>query len=137
MWKVIGGSLIAVGSVLGAAAPAFAHDCVNLSKNPASPTVVIGADGPCEDDVTNAKQGIVQRVEKFGFDQNGDPNFHFAGPVGLDFDCNGTADVLSYQPGQGTGGVVPGAENGKGKNAANCKGLTNFETALDNECIAF
>ena len=34
MWKVIGGSLIAVGFVLGAAAPAFAHDCVNLSKNP-------------------------------------------------------------------------------------------------------
>jgi hypothetical protein len=28
-----------------------------------------------------------------------------------------------------TGGVVPGAENGKGRNTANCKGLTNFETA--------
>jgi hypothetical protein len=137
MKKVILGSLFAVALVLGVAAPAFAHDCVNLSKNTASPTVVIGAGGTaCADQPTSAKQGIVQRINNFGFDQDGNPNFQFHGPTGLDTNCDGVADFVSYSPGQGTGGVVPGAENGKGVNAsANCKGLTNYETAVADGCL--
>lgn len=105
------------------------------SKNTASPTVVIGAGPACDETVMSAKNGIVQRVEKFGFDADGNPNFPFAGPIGLDFNCDGTADVVTWNPGRGTGGVIPGAENGKGQNRANCTGVMDFEAALQNGCF--
>jgi hypothetical protein len=117
--------------VLGVAAPAFAHDCVNLSKNPSSAGVVIGPgcnpDG--SDQITILSNGVQQRVNNFGF------TFTYTGPVGIDLNCDGTADVMSYSPGQGTGGVVPGAVNGQGQNRANCKGVTDFEDAIADGCL--
>lgn len=131
--KLVFAPLLAGAVVLGAAAPAFAHDCVNLSKNPSSAKAVICADTGA---VTYAKQGVQQRIDKFGLDPvTGEPNFPYAGPVGIDFNCDGIADLMSYQPGQGTGGVVPAAEGSSGKNVNNCKGISNFETAAAAGCI--
>jgi hypothetical protein len=125
--------LVAAISVL-TAAPALAHDCVNTSKNPSSPTVVLGVGPGCENTLS-VKQGVQQRIDKFGLDENGEPNFQFHGPLGLDFDCDGVADVISYEPGGGTGGVIPAAEKDGGRNRENCRGMTNFDTAFANGCV--
>ena len=102
-----------------------------LSKNPSSAGVVIGPgcnpDG--SDQITILSNGVQQRVNNFGF------TFTYTGPVGIDLNCDGTADVMSYSPGQGTGGVVPGAVNGQGQNRANCKGVTDFEDAIADGCL--
>jgi hypothetical protein len=131
--KLLFGPLLTGAIVLGLAAPAFAHDCVNLSKNPASAKAVICADTGA---VTYANTGVQNRIDKFGIDPvTGEPNFVYAGPIGIDLNCDGIADVMSYQPGQGTGGVVPAAEGSNGKNVANCKGISNFETASAAGCL--
>jgi hypothetical protein len=120
-----------VALVLGVAAPAFAHDCVNLSKNLSSIPVVVGPecnpDG--SDQITILSNGLVQRVNNFGF------TFTYTGPVGIDINCDGTADLASYSPGQGTGGVVQGAEHGEGQNRAICKGVTDVEDAFADGCL--
>ncbi len=129
------GALV-VGALALGASPAFAHDCVNLSKNGSSPTVIIGTGcGAGGSDTLTVKQGVQSRIDKFGLDANGEPNFNFHGPLGLDFNCDGTADVVTYEPGQGTDGVIPAAEKTGGQNRANCKGLMNFESAAVNGCL--
>ncbi len=122
----------AAAGVLALSATAWAHDCVNLSKKPSSVAFVIGfgceADG--SDTFTVTKTGLRNRVDRVGFD-----NVKFTGPVGIDIDCDGAPDVTSYEPGGGTGGVIPGAELKNGTNATNCRGLTNVETAFVNGCF--
>jgi hypothetical protein len=130
--------VVRVGAVAGAAVlmhagPAFAHDCVNLSKNPASPTVTFGAGDGCGD-ALSAKNGVQNRIDKFGFDAEGNPNFQFHGPIGLDFNCDGAADAVTYEPG-GDKGVIPAAHGANGSNRVNCKGLMAFEDAVANGCI--
>jgi hypothetical protein len=127
-------AFVGAASILWAA-PAAAFDCVNSSKNPSSPTVIVGAGTGCEDELI-VKTGIEQRIDNFGLDENGEPNFQFHGPIGLDFDCDGAADIITYEPGGGTNGVIPAAEKADGQNRQNCTGLTNFETAFDNGCVA-
>lgn len=132
--KLVFAPLLAGAVVLGAATPAFAHDCVNLSKNPSSAKAVICAETGA---VTSAKTGVQNRIDKFGLDPTtGEPNFPYAGPVGIDFNCDGIAEIMSYEPGRGTGGVIPAAERSNGKNVNNCKGISNFETAGATGCIA-
>jgi len=132
--KLVFAPLFAGVVVLGAAAPAFAHDCVNLSKNPASAKVVICGDTGA---VTSASNGVQQRIDKFGLDPaTNEPNVPFAGPVGIDFNCDGIPEAISYSPGQGTGGVIPAAEKSSGNNVQNCKGISNFETASAAGCLA-
>ncbi|MFN8025828.1 MAG: hypothetical protein U0W40_05550 [Acidimicrobiia bacterium] len=128
MKKLTFTALAAVGLVVGMAGPALAHDCVNLSINPNAVQVVIGVGEECADTVTLVKNGIVQHLTHAQVQ-----SFH--GPLGIDLDCDGKADVVSYEPGQGTDGVVPGAENPNAKNVAQCKGVTNFETAGDAGCF--
>jgi hypothetical protein len=125
------GSIFTAALVLGVAAPAFAHDCVNLSKNLSSVSVVVGPDcnGPGQDQITILSNGLAQRVNNFGF------TFTYTGPVGIDVNCDGTADFASYSPGQGTDGVVPGAEHGQGENRAICKGVTDVEDAFADGCL--
>ena len=131
--KLVFAPLFAGVVVLGAAAPAFAHDCVNLSKNPASAKATICADTGA---VTAAKQGVQNQIDKYGLDPvTMEPNFNYAGPVGLDFNCDGIADAMTYDPGQGTGGVIPAAEKSSGNNVQNCKGISNFETASAAGCL--
>jgi hypothetical protein len=129
------GLLVGAATVL-AATPAYAHDCVNSSKNPTSPTVIVGVEcAPDGSDVLTVKQGVQQRVEKFGLDENGDPLFNFHGPIGLDFNCDGTADIITYEPGGGTDGVIPAAHNADGQNRENCTGMTDFDDAFENGCV--
>ena len=132
MKKILFGSMFAAALVLGAAAPAFAHDCVNLSKNPGSANVIIGPgcnpDG--SDQITILSNGVQQRVNNFGF------TFTYTGPVGIDINCDGIIDFMSYSPGQGTGGVVQGAVHGQGQNRVDCKGVTDFEDAVADGCIS-
>lgn len=137
MRKYLFGALLAVALIVGGAAPAFAHDCVNLSKNTSSPTVSFGVGTTCQDQLIpdSIKTGLAQRIDKFGFDQNGDPNFPFHGPTGIDSNCDGVVDATSYSPGNGTGGVIPAAEVANGRNGTLCKGISNFETAVENGCI--
>ncbi len=122
----------AAAGVLAMSATAFAHDCVNLSKNPDSVAFVIGFGcGPLGTDAfTVTKAGLQNQVDRVGFD-----NVKFTGPIGIDIDCDGAPDTTSYEPGRGTDGVIPGAELKNGKNAATCKGLTNVETAFANGCF--
>ena len=131
--KILFGAGIAAFAVAFSAGPAFAHDCVNLSKNPASAKATICASTGA---VTAANNGVQNRIDRVGLDPvTNEPLFPYAGPVGLDFDCDGTADAMTYDPGQGTGGVIPGAENSSGKNVQNCKGISNFETASAAGCL--
>jgi hypothetical protein len=138
MKKLAFASLFTVGLVLSVAAPAFAHDCVNLSRNINSVGVVVGPgcnpDGT--DSITVISNGVAQRVDKFGLNPDGTPNFNFHGPLGLDFNCDGTPDLATYEPGGGTGGVVQGAVHGQGQNRVNCKGVTDIEDAFADGCIA-
>ena len=116
----------ALGLVVGLAGPAFAHDCVNLSMNPKAVQVVINVCSP--DDPIFIGNGVVQHLTHAQV-----ANFH--GPVGIDVNCDNIADVISYEPGQGTGGVIPGAENPNKQNIAQCKGMTNFDAAADAGCL--
>ena len=131
MRKLFIGAGIAAFAVALSAGPAFAHDCVNLSKNTSSVGVIVGTeDSPCPNEVIITSNGLQQRLDKFGFD-----GVNFTGPMGIDVNCDGIVDVTSYSPGGGTQGVIPAAEKGQGQNRALCKGLTNVETAIADDCV--
>ena len=117
-------------------ATAFAHFCVNESANNSSPTVTFGVEcAPDGSDVLDVKEGIQQRIDKFGLNEDDEPLFQFHGPIGLDFDCDGVADVITYEPGSGADFVIPAAIKADGENRPMCKGMTNFEQAFQNGCI--
>jgi hypothetical protein len=109
-------------------------DALTLSADKSSPTVIAGVGEDCLDEHT-VKRGIEQRIERFGFDEFGEPNFQLHGPIGIDLDCDGVADVVTYQPGQGTDGVVPAAHRSDGANRERCRGMVDVAAAIEHGCV--
>ena len=89
--RVVASAAVVAAGVIGAAAPAFAHECTNLSKdahNPSAGVQFVFGEG---DDPVYAKTGALKRIEKGILTED---NFH--GLIGLDFDGDGQADATTY-----------------------------------------
>jgi hypothetical protein len=98
--RLAAGAAVSTIALVGAAAPAFAHECTNLDKNAHNPgggAQFVFGDG---EEPVSAKTGALKRVEKGILTED---NFH--GLIGLDFDGDGAADATTFIV--GPGGEIP------------------------------
>jgi hypothetical protein len=89
--RLAAGAALSTIAFFGAAGPAFAHECTNLSKdahNPGAGVQFVFGEG---DDPVYAKTGALKRIEMGVLTED---NFH--GLIGLDFDGDGQADATTY-----------------------------------------
>jgi hypothetical protein len=95
MYKALVGLGITVVATLGAGGTAWADHCTNIQKDLHDPSkgvqvIINGTDGSIE----WANAGVVNRVGQGLIDPSTGEGFH--GLVGLDFDGDGTVDVMTY-----------------------------------------
>ncbi|MBM0126409.1 hypothetical protein [Pimelobacter simplex] len=107
------------------AAPASAHECVNISKqNQAAGVQIVFGEGDAPVWISN---GLQKRIDAGLVDLETGDGFH--GLIGFDFDGDSVADVATYIVGPG-GEIPPEAQD----NGAPCNGVVNFEAYFD--CMA-
>lgn len=105
--------ILAVGS-----GTAFAHQCINISKNPSAGVQLVFDETTGE--VAWISKGLQQRIEQGLVDfETGEG---FSGLIGFDVDGDGKADAATYILGP-TGEIPQQAQ----WNGAECKGMVNFE----------
>ena len=95
MYKSVAGFSVALLATLGMGGTAFADHCTNIQKdihNPANGVQVIIND--TDGSIEWANAGVVNRVDQGLIDPSTGEGFH--GLVGLDFDGDGTVDVMTY-----------------------------------------
>jgi hypothetical protein len=101
-----------------AAGPAFAHQCVNASKkNQAAGVQIVFGDG---DDPLWVSRGLQRRIDKGLVDLDTGEGFH--GLLGIDVTGDGVVDFATYIVGPESEIPVPAQMNG-----ADCKGIVNVE----------
>jgi len=124
--RVLYAAVAAGASVLLAAGPSLAHECVNASKKnqAAGVQVVIDAN---TGDIVWTTNGIANRLAQGLIDPVTGEGFQ--GLLGFDLDGDGAADVSTWMV--GPNGEIPlNAQF----NGPPCKGVTNIETWFT-ECI--
>ena len=117
-----------VGMTLVLSAPAFAHECFNVSKNEHNPgagaQVVLGPD----DEIVSATNGVVNRIEHGLIDPETGEGFH--GIIAFDEDGDGVADASTYIVGPND--EIPEQAQERG---AECAGIVNIEYYFET-CLA-
>jgi hypothetical protein len=118
--RAVAGVVGVAGATVLLAAPAFAHECTNASKNANNPAagaqLVFGAN----DEVLFISTGLANRVERGLVDFDTGEGFH--GLIAFDIDGDGVADASTWI-GVGPDGEVPLEAQFRGPA---CRGLTNI-----------
>ena len=110
-------------SIVLAAAPALATDCINASKPPAAGTqVVFGPTG-----IEWMTPGVAQRIANGLIDLETGEGFH--GLIGADFNGDGTVDFSTYIVGPND--EIPDFAQ---FNGPACRGITNIAVYMS-ECV--
>lgn len=100
------------------AAPASAHECINISKqNQAAGVQIVFGEG---DAPVWISSGLQKRIDAGLVDLETGDGFH--GLIGIDFDGDSVADVATYIV--GPDGEIPLSAQNSG---APCNGVVNFE----------
>jgi hypothetical protein len=112
-------------SIVLAAAPALAHECVNASKPPAAGTqLVFGPTGNIE----WSTPGLAKRLANGLIDPDTGEGFH--GLIGFDNDGDGVVDFSTYIVGPNDEIPLLAQFNGPA-----CRGITNIGVYLS-ECLS-
>ena len=117
---------VAIVASLLIAGSAFAFECTNASKPPASGIQVL-IDGQT-DEIVWTTPGVANRIAQGLIDPDTGEGFH--GLVGIDLDGDGAADFSIYF-GVGPDGEIPLEAQ---SNGPACRGITNIETLLT-QCL--
>lgn len=124
--RLVLGSVAATTALLAAAGPAWAHECVNASKNQAAGVqIVIDANTGA---IAWLSNGLQQRIEQ-GL-VNPDNGEGFSGLLGFDLNGDGTADVSTFIVGPNM--EIPGQAQ---FNGPACHGITNVEVFFT-QCVS-
>ena len=125
MKKAVTGLGVAVLATLGMGGTAFADHCTNAQKDAHDPSkgvqVIINA---TDDSIEWANAGVLNRVNQGLIDPATGEGFH--GLVGLDFDGDGTVDVMTYIVGP-DGDALPETAI---QNGSPDHGIVGIETVL-------
>ncbi|HEX5994951.1 MAG TPA: hypothetical protein VFY84_07410 [Jiangellales bacterium] len=116
--RLVLGSIAATTGLLAAAGPAWAHECVNASKNQ-SAGVQIVIDGNTGE-IVWLSNGLQERIEQ-GL-VNPLTGEGFSGLIGFDLNGDGTADVSTFIVGSNMELPAQAQFNGPA-----CHGITNVE----------
>lgn len=120
------GALTAV-MMLGSAGTAFAHICINASKNGNNPSagaqIIFGDD----DEILHITNGLAKRIEKGLVDPETGEGFH--GIIAFDVDGDGEADLHTFIVGPDD--AIPAVARDSGPP---CRGITDIPTYFE-ECI--
>jgi hypothetical protein len=116
--RLLVGSVAATTVLLAAAGPAWAHECVNASKNQAAGVqLVIDVNTGA---IVWTSKGLQQRIEHGVVDP--DTGEGFSGLLGFDLDGDGAVDVSTYIVGPNMELPEQAQFNGPA-----CHGVTNVE----------
>lgn len=127
--RMVAGAMGVTAGVVFMAAPAFAHECTNASRNANNPAagaqLVFGSD----DEVLFITDGLLRPVEQGVVDFETGEGFH--GLIAFDVDGDGVADAGTWID-VGPDGEIPLQAQFRGPA---CRGLTNigiyFEQCAD------
>ena len=127
--KLLGAIGVAVIGMMTMTGSAFAHDCTNASKDAHNPGA--GVQGIFDTNTGTFEwlsTGLQQRVDSGLVDLNTGAGFH--GLIGLDFNSDGVADVVTYLVGPASE-LPQTAQN----NGSPCHGVTSLDTYFT-QCLA-
>lgn len=124
--RVLLGSVAVATALLTAAAPAWAHECVNADKNPAAGVQVVIDVNTGE--LVWVSNGLQQRIEQGLVDP--ETGEGFSGLLGFDLDGDGAADVSTYIVGPDMEIPEQAQFNGPA-----CHGITNVEVFFT-QCLS-
>ena len=116
MKKIMFGAFASAGALVLMAAPAFAHECTNASKdqhNPAAGAQLIFGCGDGE--ILGGKPHALQLLESGGFP---------SGWIAFDVDCDGIADAGTYIV--GPNGEVPVTAQVNGSTERGVMGICEY-----------
>jgi len=124
--RLLVGSVAAAAALVASAGPAWAHECVNASKNQASGVqVVIDVN---TEEIVWLSHGLQQRIDQGLVDP--DTGEGFSGLIGFDLNGDAVADVSTFIVGPEMEIPEEAQFNGPA-----CHGITNIEVFFT-QCVS-